>query len=493
MAITITKTLSIIALEAYEVNIEVHSSKGLPTFKVVGVQDSLARESRERVRSALLNQGFKFSASRYTVNLGLSMQNKIEGNYDLGIAIGLLFSTSQINLHPNLKLQNIYFVSDLSLSGELNSINHLEVLALKIHSINPNPTLVISASLSWIVEYASNINFVFAKNLKQVVEYLQTGEPPNYEKNISSYFCIPSNANCLSEVEGLHEACYALEVASSGGHNMVVGGATGIGKTMLCRRATGILPPFNNREFLEVLSIYKLAQVNPPNDIPYRNPLSTMSVSVLSGNNQQNYVGEFSLAHNGVLHIDDLQNANLEFMETIRMATMHRIVNQFRSKQKVLLPANFLFLGTYQPCDCSYLYSNKCRCTKTILMKYEKKMETLFREVFDIHVRINGGLESIIQPNNTSEEVRKRVIKARESQIQRQGRLNAHLDEEELPKYAYIDSNSNELILKLKQGRNISQKSLMRILRVARTIADLEENRHISPSNLSKAIYLYGY
>lgn len=107
MAITITKTLSIIALEAYEVNIEVHSSKGLPTFKVVGVQDSLARESRERVRSALLNQGFKFSASRYTVNLGLSMQNKIEGNYDLGIAIGLLFSTSQINLHPNLKLQNI--------------------------------------------------------------------------------------------------------------------------------------------------------------------------------------------------------------------------------------------------------------------------------------------------------------------------------------------------------------------------------------------------
>lgn len=492
MAITISKSCGVAGLEAPEVNIEVHVSRGLPTFKIVGIQEVQGRESRERVRSALINQGYKFPPNRYTINLSTQSQNKLIGSYELGMAIGVLLSTAQINIHPRLSLENLYFAADLSLSGDLVPNEYTEIIALNLSRMHSEATLIVPSSESWIADFLPHLKIIFFENLKQVCEYLGSGQIEIAKKTKCPYPKINNSSLCLSEIEGLNEACLALEVAASGGHSMVIGGSSGSGKTMLCRRASGILPPLDREQQLEVYSIYKLAQIEPPTEIPFRLPLHSASIGVLNGSSQQNNVGEFALANHGVVFYDDLQEIPQEMVDAVRLTLSQGFIRNFKPRQKLQYPARFLFLAAYQPCECGKLYENKCRCTKTTLMKYERKYAVLFKDVFDIHIKITRGLEEKSSPNVASDIVRDRVNKAREIQIKRQGRLNANLTEKELVEFAPLNSECSTLISKFRSSRNISQKSLIRIQRLARTVADINARKEITLTDLSKAIYLHG-
>ena len=480
-----------VGLDAPRVTIEAHISSGLPTFVVVGLPETTVKESKERVRSAIINSNFKFPSGRITISLAPANLPKKGGRYDLPIAISILIASGQITLTKDI--QNIEFYGELGLDGLLNPIDGLFPSVLQA-SYQNNEVIIPSFSDKKLAIIKS-ININLANNLLEVCSFLSSNASlPLLQKYIAPVIEYKVD---LTEVKGQFLAKRALEIAASGGHNLLFFGTPGAGKTMLAERMTTIMPPLEFSQSLEVMAVYSVANKNFDLSIgqrPFRSPHHLASAVALVGGGANPKPGEISLAHHGILFLDEFPEFSRTVLEVLRQPLESGIVNISRAKRQVSYPANFQLIAAQNPCPCGYFgdNSNRCHCTSEQITKYKNKVSGPLLDRIDLKLNIQAVDKKEILTNNTSSEsskqVRDRVIKAYNIQIQRQGKFNSSLSGKELESIVQLNQSQKQIMADYIDKLNLSARAFVKVLKVARTVADLDNSKGILDAHLFEAL-----
>lgn len=471
------------------VTVEVHLSNGLPSLSIVGLPEAAVKESKDRVRSAILNSHLEFPARRITVNLAPADLPKEGGRFDLPIALGILAASGQI---PKETLPEYEFLGELALSGELRPISAALPAALACG--DANRAMIIStanaseAALSTITRvYGSETLLHVCAHLHQRAHLHQAkAEEPMVEQFHQD----------ISDVKGQSQAKRALEIAASGGHNLLLYGPPGTGKTMLASRLPGILPKLNEREMLDVAAVYSVAsQMNTHSwrVRPFRSPHHTASAIALVGGGSNPKPGEISLAHCGVLFLDELPEFSRQVLEVLREPLESGEVRISRAKAQVTYPARFQLIAAMNPCPCGYHGSSdgRCRCTPDQIRRYCDKISGPLLDRIDMHVPVHtlrqGELHTKTDADN-SDQVRERVELARAKQLSRQGKCNHHLSPPELEKFCDLTDADKKLLEHAINKLGLSTRAYHRVLKVARTLADMEAIDSLATHHLTEAL-----
>ncbi len=486
----------IFGIEAFPVEVEVDLSKGLPGITIVGLPDSSIKESKERLRSALKNSGFKPSLQKITINLAPADLKKEGSHFDLAMAIGILVAEGIL---PKEAVEKKAFLGELSLDGSLKGIRGILPSVLKAKELTIEEIILPAENINEAA-LVRGIKVLGFSHLREVFSYLTQGEGGILAPEVFPYQLVENYEIDLAEVVGQEMAKRALEITASGGHNLLILGPPGAGKTMLAQRLPTILPPMTEEEILETTKIYSVAgQLNPERSIinfrPFRNPHFSISEVGLIGGGNPPKPGEVSLAHNGVLFLDEFPEFRRDAIEALRQPLEDGVVVITRSSLTVTYPTRFQLVCAMNPCRCGYLGhpTRICQCTPQEIKKYRSKLSGPILDRIDLHlevppVEIRDLLEEKKGSGPTSAEVRERVIKARKIQKQRQGpRTNSQLKPREIKKYCSLETGLESLLETLAQKLSLSARSIHKILKVARTIADLEESLKISKRHLLEA------
>ncbi len=489
---------SLLGIDAYPVEIEVDVSSGLPAVNIVGLPDTAVKEARERVKAALKNSGFPFPDDRVTVNLAPADIKKEGAGFDLPIALGIL---GALRIIKPENLPQYLFIGELALDG---SIRHSRgILPIALLSREMGKSIVVphpNAREAGIVEGCR----VFPlKNLRECVEFLR-GEREVRPLTVSLkelYSESPSYQVDFSEVRGQESTKRAIEVAVAGGHNMLMIGPPGSGKTMLAGRIPSIMPELSLEEALEVTKIHSIVGLLPPDKPlltlrPFRSPHHTISDVALIGGGQNPHPGEISLAHHGVLFLDELPEFNRNVLESLRQPLEGRKVTVSRASGSFTFPANFLLVGAMNPCPCgNFTHPDKeCRCTPREIQRYISRISGPLLDRIDIHVEVpplKAG-EFSGPPSEDSLSIRERIKKAREIQRERfKGKrifTNAQMGNKDIDKYCLLNEEGKNLLQAAIDNMGLSGRAYHRILKVSRTIADLEGRENIETYHLAEAI-----
>ena len=490
MTVATVASRALAGIDAPEVTVEVHLGPGLPAFHIVGLPDTEVREARDRVRAALNHVRFEFPARRITVNLAPAELPKDSTRFDLPIALGILAASGQ--LAPD-SLAGLEFAGELSLTGELRAIRG--ALAMALSARRAGRAFVLPEGNAPQAALAEGARILPAGTLLAVVAHL-AGETPLAEYQSHAQAAAPAYPD-FSDVKGQQQVKRALEVAAAGGHSVLMVGPPGTGKSMLAARFPGILPRLSETEALEVAAVHSVSnsgfEAARWGERPFRAPHHSASGPALVGGGNVPRPGEISLAHHGVLFLDELPEFDRDVLEALREPLESGRVSIARAARQAQFPARFQLLAAMNPCPCGHCgdRNGRCRCTPERIARYRGRISGPLADRIDIKLEVPAPRESeLVAPiaGESSDAIKKRVEKAREAQMLRQGKPNALLGTREIDRHCGTDREGDQLLRHALARLLLSARAYHRVLRVARSIADLAEKSSIAAEHIAEAI-----